>query len=667
LVLAGFVSLGGVAAQAASSGADNAGNYTAGTLTNGANRGTGFGAWQISLGAGAQADLQDSTSGSGNINSTNGLSFMFYGGVGGTYVDAVRDFNAPLAVGDQIAFTFACNYDGGARGVNIQNSSGNDLLNINLGGGNTLSYTFTGSGSVTLSTAYNSTAVVQVVVKQVAGNQLDLTLTRNDGVTTNAVSTGLSSAGAKVKFYNGGHSGDNLNFALFVNDLILTENPTPTLTLTGQDAMAAGMTNTVTLTRGGSTASPVTVILGSSDAAVATVPASVALDTGFATTNFLLTGVGYGTASITATATAYSASSLSVKVYDVGYDDTSYGWTSGNFTNGANAGLGFQGWILQDNAGVGEGFTNYAGKFLGSSTQYGAGNVNSSSGDAFGIYANKDGSGGDAPYFNAIRPFNNALAIGQAMSVEMGINYRNGAKGLNIQNSGTWLFEVAAVGDQYVYQNHAAGTPPATNVWPYAADTAIAVELKRVSTSLYDISMVRRGSSPQTNLLTSVDLGATPPNEVRFYVYNTQSAPENNLYFNRLALWSLPVTDGIPNSWWDRYGITGGDRLAANNPDSDVSSNLEEYIADTDPTSAASVYSNRVTAATGTGIMGLTVGPTTNSRVYDIWWNANLMEQPQQWTRLGLNAQGAAGGGNLVLQVTNEASYRFYRTGVALP
>ena len=56
---------------------------------------------------------------------------------------------------------------------------------------------------------------------QLAGNQLNLNLVRNDGVATNATSTLLTTPAAGIKFYNGGHAGDNLAYALFVNNLEL--------------------------------------------------------------------------------------------------------------------------------------------------------------------------------------------------------------------------------------------------------------------------------------------------------------------------------------------------------------------------------------------------------------------------------------------------------------
>jgi len=973
LVMVGLA-VGSPVAMAANSGADEAGNYGAGTFTNGANLGTGFGAWEFNAGASATVDLADSTSGSGDINSTNDLSFRFYGGTNGSYAEAIRSFNAPLAEGDTISATIAYNWGGGARGVNLLDASNGELMNVNFSDDN-LSYGFANQAGGVADSTYISTASVVVVVEQLAGNQLLLTLTRNDGFTTNYTSTALTTPAAKIKFYNGGHAGDNVNYALFANDLVLTANPDPTLSISGRDAMAVGMTNLLVLTRGGSNEAPATIFLASSDPGVVSVDASADFDLGSMVTNFTAEGLASGIVTLIATNAGYPDASYDVTVYDLGYDDTAY--ATGQFTNGGNSGLGFQPWILLNNNGAGEGFTNFAGAFIGNST-FGGSDVNSSSGDAFALYAN--GQGGGNAFANAIRPFDAILGVGQVISLEIGVNFRNGAKGVSFQNSGNNIFEVGVFNDDYLYK--IGNETPVSLGWAYASDSVIQIEFARVANNLYTISIIRTGSAPESFSLTAVDLGGTAPNEVRFYNFNTDSGDNaNNLYFNRLAFYSgieLPVltiagndglvvnqtntftvtrtgsiddaitvdlvssdiavagvpvsveigigessvdfdvvalsngtstisasaidtvsddfdievvdiayddttyyppgifddgenagvgflpwvisandgpgegftnfvgfllgdsvfggsdvnssvndafafyangdgsgtnaplieatraftqlaegqsisfdmgvnfrngskgvmfqngatwlfevgvfnndyvynvrdqgdnpvslgwdyasdsaitvilsrtgptsyninfirtgsapentlvegismsqapdrvrfyvfdtdsgdvnnlyvndlaiytgvvgeliTDGIPNSWWDLYAIPALDRVAAADYDLDDYSNLDEYIADTNPDDNTSFFLNEITNVSGGNVMSLQTGPTTNSRVYDIWWTTNLLAAPQQWTRLGVTTTG--NGGTLSLSVTNDIPMRTYRTGVALP
>jgi len=984
LVLAGIISFATISAQAAISGTDEAGNYTSATFTNGSNAGAGFGPWEFNAGQSSLVGLTNSTAGSGNINSTNDLSFLFYGGTNSSYAEAIRALSSPMIAGDVLSVKLAYNWDGGARGFNVLNGSNGEIFNLNLGGGNSLSYTFQGQGGVTISTDYSSTAVVEVVVQQLSGNQLDVTVTRNDGFSTNFVSTTISSPAAKIKFYNGGHSGDNLNYALFVNDLELVESSVPTLDLSGHDAMAVGMINDLIVTRGGVINTDVIVSVSNVDPLVADVPVSVDFISGDAATNFPISGLALGETTISITADGYPTSSLDVAVYDIGYDDSSYASEINAFTNGGNSGIGFQPWIFVNNDGPGDGYTNFAGTFIGNSTSSGGGNVNDNSGAAFGLYANQQGAG-DAPFFNAIRMFDSPLNVGEAVSLEFGVNFRNGSKGAVLQNGGSSIFEIGVFADDYWYINHSTTNGPVSLGWAYAADTAIELDVKHVGSSLYDITIIRRGSTPQTNALGLVDLGDTP-NEVRFYIYGTEAGGENNLSFNRLALYTsyeLPVleisghggmvvgqtnlltisrtgpttdallvdlinfdegvaavtssveigigessvdvnvvgisngntivytevtnainygfnievfdvayddssyygpadwvqlsnggvgytgwdlslnnvtgdgftnvagnilddssssagdvnsssnnafaiyaakegtggpdqqasairgfaselglnqklsvdlgvnfrngakgvvlqdtgtwlfevavlgddywfrnwgagdtqftslgwaeysadtsirvevsrvgsdlynivisrsgeysqsnvissvsfggnvpdqlrfytfltdggaennlyfnrlaiqtipasglTDGIPDAWWDQYGVDVVDRIAANDLDGDGRSNWDEYIADTNPDDINVFFPNEVISAKGGNVMSLVTGPSTNSRVYDVWWSTNLLANPQVWTRYGLNVTGDNTGTNVTLHVTNSAPTRLYRTGVSLP
>lgn len=522
--------------EAAVSGSDSAANYSPATFINNANGGTGFAPWQFNVGQGSLVGLTNSTVGGGDINSTNVLSFVFFGGTNSSYGEATRDFSSAMVQGDQFSVTMSYDWNGGNRGLDVYNASGNQLLNINYGGSDTLNLTFNGQSAVNITTNYVENTVVNVLIKQAAGNQLDVTVTRvNDGYTTNLVSTALTTPAARFKFYNGGHAGDSLNYALFVNNLTLTASTTPTLSLSGHDAMAVSMVNDLTATRGGVINTSVTVSISNSNGTVADVPATVALISGDAVTNFPITGLSLGSATIAITAPGYPTSSLDVAVYDIGYDDSSY--AAGQFVTNGNSGLGFMPWLIIENSGTGAGFTNFAGTFIGDSTASGGGDVNASSGDAFGMYANQQGAVGD-PIAHAIRKFDNELGVGQAVSVEIGVNYRNGSKGVLLQNSGNPIFEIGVSGDDYWYINHNDTNGAVSLGWAYAADTAIALDVKRVSSSIYDITVNRTGSAPESNALGLVDLGATPPNELRMYVYNTDGGGENNIYFNRLALYS---------------------------------------------------------------------------------------------------------------------------------
>jgi hypothetical protein len=189
-----------------------------------------------------------------------------------------------------------------------------------------------------------------------------------------------------------------------------------------------------------------------------------------------------------------------------------------------------------------------------------------------------------------------------------------------------------------------------------------------------------------TNVVTGALKAMADQNIARFHAWNFNAGPnvEYNYYFNDLAVTggvggagvstSATATiirqaeayhDGIPQSWWDRYGL-GTNSSAGGNNDGDLADNGEEYVADTDPTDPASVFSNRILSADGASVLTLQAGPpTTNSRIYDVWFGTDLVEGV--WIPLNINRPGAADGAALFLTVTNTGGSGNYRTGVKLP
>ena len=205
---------------------DHAGLYGAAhPFTNGANRGRGFMPWKFIVGAGASNSLGSSLAGSGDINSTNGLAFRFYGGPGDAYAEAVRPFHSSMRSGDVFRVKLAYNWNGGARGVNVLAADDYELFNVNFGADDTLSFKWGNGSSVNLSTNWSPTTILHVAATQLDANQLRVNLLRSDGYTTNFTSSGLPAPAAKVKFYNGGHPGDNVQYALWVNDLSVERSP----------------------------------------------------------------------------------------------------------------------------------------------------------------------------------------------------------------------------------------------------------------------------------------------------------------------------------------------------------------------------------------------------------------------------------------------------------
>lgn len=123
-------------------------------------------------------------------------------------------------------------------------------------------------------------------------------------------------------------------------------------------------------------------------------------------------------------------------------------------------------------------------------------------------------------------------------------------------------------------------------------------------------------------------------------------------------------TDGIPDSWWAKYGLSLTN-TAANDNDGDNFSNLEEYAGDTDPTNSASQFSNVTNASGSKMVMYLIVNPSSSARVYDAYWKTNLMDYVTPWQNYGLSVTG--NGASIMLTVTNKLGNQYFRTGARLP
>lgn len=205
----------------------------------------------------------------------------------------------------------------------------------------------------------------------------------------------------------------------------------------------------------------------------------------------------------------------------------------GGWTNGSNGGTGFTAWDLTQNNN--DNTTNFAGYFTGDSTQ-GSGNINTG-GLSFGIYANPGSA-----FANAIRGFAEGdLLVGQQFSLQLAVNFRNGNKGMTLNNGGTQLFNFNVGGDAYTYS---IGNGSAITLsLAYQPDSIFSLAFTRTAGTTFNISITRTSSAGGTEvgLNQSFDLGATINN---FKLYNSGTdaggAAQNNFYFNNLAITVIP-------------------------------------------------------------------------------------------------------------------------------
>ncbi len=285
---------------------DEAGNYTVATFTNGANLGTGFGAWDL---WNTLATLGDSTAGGGgDLNSTNGYSFRFMGDGAGGWCNGKRNFSNPLPTSNVLSFTFTYNWDGGNRGVDIFCATGQFANLINVSAGND----FRVNGT-TLSTEYSPGAVVEVEITQLAGG-IQMYLTRSVGGVPNltyATNIVNAEAATGISMYCGGYTAsesDNPNYAICMNDLEIRGVVPATLAFTGGTWNPSALGDySFELTRSATVGDE--IVLTSLNTNSVQVPASVNFAAGSNTVSFLATVVSLaaGDATIVASNAASGA------------------------------------------------------------------------------------------------------------------------------------------------------------------------------------------------------------------------------------------------------------------------------------------------------------------------------------------------------------------------
>jgi hypothetical protein len=336
-----------------------------------------------------------------------------------------------------------------------------------------------------------------------------------------------------------------------------------------------------------------------------------------------------------------------------------------------NGGFGFGTWLIYQSTNDG----NKAGKFIGNAAQISIGVP------AWGLYANSGNLS------EAKRMFTNALAIGQTflVSFENGLVDPGAGAGVAMQNSNgetLWQFFINGSDSNYSFSGGMTDIK-STNV-------GIQIEFWLTGTTNYAAHITPQGQStrnfsgnlePSTNSNMAVTL---------FRVWNNNAGPSSarDVFFNDPRILAAGTGmgvstsdtvaifrpdgpadtdgDGMPDGWEQaNFGhFTGA--VADADADLDGAFNHEEFVAGTVPTNAGSIFTNRIAQQTGGGIMQLLVpAPTTNSRVYDAWSAADLLNPV--WQPLNLNVPGAADGSSLLLTVTNTANGLYYRTGVKVP
>jgi len=207
--------------------------------------------------------------------------------------------------------------------------------------------------------------------------------------------------------------------------------------------------------------------------------------------------------------------------------------TSHSATLGTDSGANYNSSTWVDNSSFGTGFglwdlwttgtdaNNFAGHFIDAGR--------------FGMYANSGLTTGRTAEANAQRLFDGGpLSAGQSFLIELGVNFRNGFKGIDLFSGSfqtAWNFNVG--NDSY----SAGGSALSGTAAPYVADSVFTIRANQLTASTFEVLVSRSGSTLYTSSALSGAL-----NGFKLYVGQTEQGNENNLFANNLRIIPEPST-----------------------------------------------------------------------------------------------------------------------------
>ena len=367
-------------------------------------------------------------------------------------------------------------------------------------------------------------------------------------------------------------------------------------------------------------------------------------------------GLGFGSNVITVTATNSGGIVARDSATNAIYAD---GWSTND-----NGGFGWGPWQIYTSSTNGD----QNGRFMADNDSVNIGRP------AWGLYANSGNLS------EAKRVMTNALAVGQTVTVSMDNGYLDpgAGTGVALQNAnGVTLWEFFFNGGDTNYSITGGSTDVG---W---TDGGIDVAFTLTAPTTYRALITPYGGNTRTNIGSLISAEDTTIALFRAWNFNAGSGSNYDFFFNHLAIsggagvsTSATVTvvrtsdSDIPQGWRDQYNLVGPNSGDLDDRDGDGVSNYDEYVADTVPTNSASFF-GRVglpeAAAVSNNVMTVMVqAPTTNSRLYDVYYSTNLTGEV--WLPMGLNVPGANNGGPVMLNFTNGAGVSgHYRAHVLIP
>ncbi len=234
---------------------------------------------------------------------------------------------------------------------------------------------------------------------------------------------------------------------------------------------------------------------------------------------------------------------------DAAFDSAADPIYDAGWQHGSNGGFGFTPWRIESNADA----THFAGTFIGNAGNSGVNPAINTAGRAFGMYANTPPNTSGASV-SAQRDFTGGVLLpGQSFSLQMAINYRDGAKGVYL--NGVSPFGIGAIGGFFTggFPHHHSlflygATPDGGADYTfhdYHPDSLFTITFTMVELTVLQANLTRTTAANGTEHLVTLTTNVAGPTATGFNLYygsTAQSAPQLDLYSNNFTV-TAPVPE----------------------------------------------------------------------------------------------------------------------------
>lgn len=331
------------------------------------------------------------------------------------------------------------------------------------------------------------------------------------------------------------------------------------------------------------------------------------------------------------------------------------------WTNGSRQGSGFNEW-----------YTNHsgnAGNFLADNPT----NMHVGTTKGFGLWAN---GGGRAA---VTRSLATPMKPGDSFNVRFDNNWVNTGSQVGFEmrdNSGAVRFRFYFVGGESFYRINDSATGRVTTL--AYTDNGLNLNLNVGTNNTYTLNSGSGalngtlGAGEAITWLEFFNSNAGPDTPYNVYIGAMShivlttgiDATSTNITVTRNAPATDSNSDGIPDDWFSRFGMSPTNTAGALVPGGEMTF-AQAYVFDVNPTSPPAGF-NRAAMNTATGaIATIEINPSSTARLYNVFWVPELGNQFDWTNTIGNFVPGT--GGRLSFTITNAIDLRYYRTGVKLP